>query len=310
MVSKRPESLKPGDKIALVATARKVSPDEMQPAITLFQQWGLSVWIDEGLYAADYQMAGNDRHRTQQLQQALDDRDTKAIICARGGYGTVRIVDSLDWSLFQANPKWVVGYSDVTVLHSHIHRQLSIATLHAIMPINIPPDASRCEYPATSSLHQVLFGTNLVYPQLNGNGGYHLFRSGTVTAPIVGGNLSILYSLLGSVSDIDTRDKILFIEDVDEYLYHIDRMIMALKRNGKLSHLAGLMVGAMSDLHDNTIPFGRDAYGIIWDAVKEFHYPVTFDVQAGHIGTQNLALPLGLPVTLCVTKDGNSSLTY
>lgn len=300
-----PELLTQGDRVMLVATARKVSPSEMAPAVALLSSWGLQVVVPPQLYASDHQMAGDDVLRATLLQQALDDEGIKAVFCVRGGYGTVRIVDRIDWSHFCWHPKWIVGYSDVTVLHSHIARQFDIATLHAIMPVNIPADAVTTSYPALSSLHDALFQGGVNYPCL---ATATQFRPGTALAPVVGGNLSILYSLCGTPSDIDTRGKILFIEDLDEYLYHIDRMMQSLQRTGKLAHLAGLMVGALSDMHDNTVPFGMTAEEIVWDAVKDYHYPVAMRCPMGHIGTDNLALPLGIKATLSVAADGKVQL--
>lgn len=298
----QPPYLHEGDRVAVVATARKVSPAEIAPTVKLLTSWGLQPVIPDGLYAADHQFAGTDSHRAAILQQCLDDHSIHAVFCARGGYGTVRIVDSLDFSAFARNPKWIVGYSDVTVLHSHVRRTLGIATLHATMPLNIPADAARKSYPSTDSLRRALFGEALEYAIPS----HPQDRAGTATGTVVGGNLSILYSLCGSPSDIDTTGCILFIEDLDEYLYHIDRMMMNLRRCGKLENLKGLLVGAFSDMHDNTIPFGRTAEEIILDAVGDYGYPVCFSAPFGHIGTDNCALPLGKEARLNVSPSGCS----
>ena len=280
--------LKAGDTVALAAPARKVSPDEMAPAIAMLRSWGLEVMIPTGLYETDNQFAGSDSHRALLLQQLMDDPGVKAILCCRGGYGTARIIDRLDLTRFAEHPKWIVGYSDITVLHSHIHSLLGLPTLHATMPVNFGAEPS----PATESLRRFLFGMNRDQMDYTWEPN-RLNRSGKAHAPVVGGNLSILYSLCGSASDIDTEGKILFIEDLDEYLYHIDRMMMNLKRSGHLAGLAGLAVGRFCKMHDNTVPFGRTAEQIIYDAVAEYDYPVCFGLAAGHIGTDNLALPLG-----------------
>lgn len=297
---KQPPFLKHGDRIAIAAPARKISPKELQPAIRLFQSWGLEVTLPDHLFDEADQLAGKDTTRATLLQNLLDDTTIKAIVCARGGYGTVRIIDHLDFNTFAKEPKWLVGYSDITVLHSHIHQHHQIATLHATMPINIPDDAARTPYPATETLHQALWGETLQYDIPS----QPLNRNGEACATIVGGNLSMLYSLCGSPSDIDTDGKILFIEDLDEYLYHIDRMMMNLKRCGKLGKLAGLVVGQLSDMHDNAIPFGRNAEQIIRDAVEEYDYPVCFNMPSGHNGTDNHALILGQDVHLTVKKEG------
>ena len=301
----RPPYLQSGDRVAIVAPARKIALHEIEPAIALLRSWQLDVVLPEHLFDSDNQFAGDDNTRALTLQQQLDDPSIRAIFCARGGYGTVRIIDLLDFTRFREHPKWIVGYSDITTLHSHIHRHLGIETLHAIMPFNIPADALHTHYPAVDTLRQALFGGELSY-FLPTNPLNHI---GTAQAPLVGGNLSILYSLCGSPSDIDTDGKILFIEDLDEYLYHIDRMMMNLKRSGHLAHLAGLVVGQMSDMHDNTIPFGSTAEQIILHAVSEYTYPVLFNFPAGHNGTDNRALILGHTATLTVTPT-RSTLTF
>ena len=300
-----PIPLKAGDRVAIAATARKVSPQEMEPAIKLLQHWGLEVVIPQGLYAEDHQMAGTDSHRAALLQNLIDDNEIKAILCARGGYGTVRILDKLNLTVLEQHPKWIIGYSDVTALHSHIHTLLGMETLHATMPINSPLDATAVPYPATDSLRQALFAGSCQY---NLQCSTTLLRPGKAEGVVVGGNLSVLYSIMGSPSDIDTAGKILFIEDLDEYLYHIDRMMMCLKRSGKLDNLSALIVGGMSDMHDNAIPFGKTAEEIIWDAVKEYDYPVCMGMPFGHIGMENLALTLGRQTKLNIQPNGDVTI--
>ena len=294
--------LKAGDRVALAAPARAVSPEEMAPAIATLEEWGLKVVVPDGLYERDGQLAGCDGHRAALMQRLLDDPNIAAIVCARGGYGTVRIVDRLDLTRFAEHPKWIVGYSDVTVLHSHLHATLGLPTLHATMPVNFPTDGSPC--PATESLRHALFGT----PQDIAWGAHPLDRKGTVQGMAVGGNLSILYSLLGSRSQVDTRGKILLIEDLDEYLYHIDRMMQALRRAGMLDGLAGLVVGALSDMHDNTIAWGHTAEEIVAEAVADHNYPVAFNAPIGHIGTANQAITLGIPLTLTIETNGEKRI--
>ena len=284
--------LKAGDRVALAATARAVSPDEMAPAISMLESWGLHVVVPEGLYLRDHQLAGDDSHRAVLLQGLLDDPDIRAIFCCRGGYGSVRIIDRLDFSRFAQHPKWIVGYSDVTVLHCHIQRMLDLPTLHATMPINFPADLHPT--PATESLRKVLFGENPRYQWDSAP----LNREGMAEGIVTGGNLSILYSLCGSPSAPDTRGKILLIEDLDEYLYHIDRMMQNLRRCGMLDGLAGLVVGGLTDMHDNTIPFGHTAEEIVKEAVRDYKYPIAFNAPFGHLGDSNLALPLGRKMRL------------
>ena len=222
----------------------------------------------------------------------LDDVSVRAVISARGGYGTLRIIDKLDFRKFREKPKWIIGYSDITVLHSHIHQNFEIETLHATMPINFHKDEE-----SVQTLKKSLFGEKISYPFPS----HKLNREGKAEGSVVGGNLSLLYSLKGSKSGISTSGKILFIEDLDEYLYHIDRMMVSMKRAGKLSHLAGLIVGGMTDMKDNQTPFGKTAEEIISDAVKEFDYPVCFGFPAGH-QPKNLALPFGRRANLNVGK--------
>ena len=296
-----PEFLKPGDKVAIVATARKIPPAEVEPAIKAMESWGLEVVTGDSLYEADRQFAGTDSQRAADLQAMLDNPEIKAIICARGGYGTVRIIDELDFSAFIKHPKWIVGYSDVTVLHNHISTIYGIETLHATMPVNFPSDGT---LPAVEALKNTLFGEAPDYKTATGNHS----RSGHARGQVVGGNLSILYSLSGTPSALDTTGKILFIEDLDEYLYHIDRMMMNLKRSGKLENLAGLVVGGMADMHDNAVPYGMTAEEIIADAVKSYKYPVLFGFPAGHF-KENMPLIMGREAVLDVAATG-SALTF
>ena len=289
---KTPAYLHKGDKIGIVASARKISKEEVLPAIELLKQWGLEVVQGKHLFNENNQFAGTDEERAHDLQTMLDDATIKAIIIARGGYGTVRIIDKIDFNNFIKQPKWVIGYSDVTVLHSHIHT-LGVETVHATMPINFFKSEA-----ATESLRKALFGEKLSYAVASSL----LNRKGNTEGPLVGGNLSLIYALTGSLSEVDTRGKILFLEDLDEYLYHMDRMMMALKRAGKLSHLAGLVIGGMTDMKDNTVPFGKTAEEIIMDAVKEYNYPVCFNFPAGHVN-ENMAMFLGRNVSLNVKAD-------
>jgi muramoyltetrapeptide carboxypeptidase len=288
-----PPYLKAGDSIALIATARKISHLELLPSIQLIESWGLKVITAPNLYKEENQFAGSDEERAADLQWALDNETIKAVLCVRGGYGTVRIIDQIDFSKFTKQPKWIIGYSDVTVLHQHIHTNINVATLHATMPINFFKNEE-----ATESLRKTLFGEALHY-KVNP---YYLNREGETEGELIGGNLSLIYALCGSKSDINTEGKILFIEDLDEYLYHIDRMMLNLKRSGKLAKLKGLVVGGMTDMKDNTIPFGKTAEEIIFDAVKEYNYPVCFDFPAGHID-RNLTLVFGKTYSLRVTKN-------
>jgi muramoyltetrapeptide carboxypeptidase len=288
-----PSYLKKGDTIAIIATARKVSKEEIQPAVAFFESYGISVLLGKNLFESNNQYAGNDFQRTEDLQWALNDKNSKAIIIARGGYGSVRLIETIDFTEFKSHPKWLVGYSDVTVLHNAINN-IGVATLHATMPLNFSKNKE-----ATKSMIDALFG-NLNEIQADEN---YSNVFGMAAGQLIGGNLSLLYSLSGTPFDIDTTDKILFIEDLDEYLYHIDRMMMQLKLSGKLKKLKGLIVGGMTDMKDNAIPFGKFPEEIILDAVKEYNYPVCFDFPAGHID-KNLALYFGKEVELNVHDEG------
>ncbi|MCK9616549.1 MAG: LD-carboxypeptidase [Lentimicrobiaceae bacterium] len=281
-----PPILKKGDTVAIAATARKINPEEWQNAVNLLSSWELEVVFSENIAKSDHQFAGNDKERRIGFQQLIDDDNIKAIICARGGYGTVRIIDDLDFSHFSQNPKWIVGYSDITVLHSHIHRHFAIETLHSCMPYDF--SAANPSPETIESCRSVLFGQPLNYELQV----HPLSRIGACEGILCGGNLSILYSLTGTASDIDTTNKILFLEDVDEYLYHIDRMMLSLKRSGKLNCLKGLIIGSFSKMNDNAVPFGKNAEEIIVEAVSEYNYPVLFGFPAGHCN-DNRALVLG-----------------
>ena len=298
---KTPPYLQKGDSIAIVAPARSVIIEEMLPAITLFEEWGLKVMLGEHLFGSQNQFSGTEEERAEDFQTMLDNDEIKAIVCARGGYGIVRIIDLLSFDHFIQHPKWIVGYSDVTVLHSHIHTRLVIETLHATMPINIYANPN---YESTESLHDALFGKPISYQIPTSP----FSRVGEGNGELIGGNLSILYSLSATESDIDTDGKILFIEDLDEYLYHVDRMMLNLKRSGKLNNLVGLIIGGLTEMKDNTIPFGATAEEIICNAIAEFDYPVCFGFPAGH-GDDNRALIFGRDVKLNVT-DETSELTF
>lgn len=289
-----PEKLKIGDKIGIISTARKITLDELDPAIKTIESWQLQVELGTNLFEVDNQFSGTIEQRSTDLQTMIDDDSIKAILCARGGYGTVQVIDNIDFSKLKNNPKWIVGYSDVTVLHSHLNK-LGIASLHATMPINFKTNTKE----SLSSLKNGFFGNEnniLCRP--------HPFNKfGKVEAEFVGGNLSILYSLLGSNSDVDTDGKILFIEDLDEYLYHIDRMMMNLKRNGKFTKLKGLVVGGMSDMNDNAIPFGQKTEEIILAHAKEYNFPICFGFPAGHLD-DNRTLVFGKECTLEINENG------
>ncbi len=291
-----PEYLKKGDKVGFIAPARKINKEEIEPAIRIFESWELQVVTGNNLYNSHNQFAGTDDERAADLQQMIDDESVKAIICCRGGYGTVRLFDKVNFVSFFEKPKWFVGFSDITVLHSLLHSLYDAVTLHAQMPINFPKNGILND--SVESLRKALFGETLSY-QANPN---PLNRTGKATGTLIGGNLSVLASLSGTLLDIDTAGKILFIEDLDEYLYHIDRMVINLKLSGKLTTIKGLIVGGMTGMRDNEIPFGRTPEEIIREAVEEFDYPVCFNFPAGH-QEPNMALYLGRQIEMNVTEE-------
>lgn len=263
----------------------------MTDAIALLQSWGLEVILGDTVNASYHQFAGNDELRAHDLQRFIDDDSIKAIIAARGGYGTIRMIDKVNFNRFAQNPKWIIGFSDITILHNHVFANYQAQSIHGQMPVNIPDASSH----SLDTLRKALFGEELSYEFTT----HSLNRSGKSSGILVGGNLSLLVAVSGSVSDMDYTGKILFIEDVGEYLYSIDRMLRNLKRAGKLAHLAGLIVGGFTDIKDNDIPFGQTVPQIIMDIVNEYSYPVCFDFPAGHI-PDNCSLILGRSVDLSV----------
>ncbi len=288
-----PPFLKKGDKIAIACPAKKL-PNPMTDAVNLLQSWGLEVVLGDTLNASWHQFAGDDAFRAKDLQRFIDDDSIKAIIAARGGYGTVRMIDMVDFSRFATNPKWVSGFSDITLLHAHLLANFNVASIHGQMPMTIPDATKR----SLETLRKAFFGEELNY-QLEPN---QLNRHGEAEGTLIGGNLSILLSASGSVSDMDYSNKILFIEDIGEYLYSIDRMLRTLKRAGKLTGLKGLIVGGFTDIKDNDIPFGQTVPEIVMDVVKDYSYPVCFDFPAGHV-SDNCSLVLGQKLSLSVNNQ-------
>lgn len=262
-----------GSKIAIAAPARKVTPEEMQYGISWLEEKGFVPIYDDRLFAEHFIFAGDDTFRTNVFQQYLDDENIDAIWIARGGYGCIRVIDNLNFSNFFQHPKWIVGFSDGTVLHGKLNG-LGVPTLHGSMPFyfaNKTPEAKQ-------SLYDALVGKPLHYEFP----AHPLNRLGEMKGEIVGGNLSVLYGLIGSNTFPNLYSKILFLEEVDEYIYHIDRMMHALKRAGKLDHLKGLIVGGLTQIHDNSHPFGMTVEEVIAEAVNDYEYPICFGFPAGH----------------------------
>ena len=284
--------LKPGSKIAITAPARMVTPDEMQFAINWLKEKGFVPVYDERLFAQHYIFAGDDNFRAAVFQHYLDDEDIEAIWIARGGYGSIRIIDKLDFTQFLQHPKWIIGFSDGTVFHGKLNR-LGVPSLHAAMPFyfeNKTPDAKH-------ALFDALLGKPLQYEFPS----HPLNKNDVMEGEIVGGNLSVLYGMMGSNSFPELDGKILFIEEVDEYIYHIDRMMHALKRAGKLENLKGLIVGGLTQIKDNSHPFGMTAEQVIAEAVVKYNYPVCFGFPAGHFD-DNRPLFFGLKSRIEVTE--------
>lgn len=294
-----PAYIKPGDKIRIVSPAGKIDKKYVMPAVEWLEKEGYHVELGKHIFASHFQFAGTDEQRHEDLQNALDDPDCAAIICSRGGYGTVRIIDKLNFLDFLDKPKWLVGFSDITILHSCINN-FRIPTIHGAMPRYFF-DGNGNGTENLDSLMRMLTGESVQYH--NSCSEYN--RPGKVSAELVGGNLSIISSLQGTFYDLDTDGKILFLEDIDEFLYHTDRMIHQLKLSGKLDNLAGLILGDFTDMKDNESPFGLSVHEIIADAIKEFDYPVCFGFPAGH-DTKNLALMFGKVWELNVSNNGST----
>lgn len=282
-----PPELRKGDTIAIVAPARSVSEEDMEPAIQILNQWGLQVITGKNLFNRYHQFSGTDQERASDFQQMLDDERIKAILCARGGYGTMRTLQQLSFEKFINHPKWIIGFSDITVLHSYINHSLGIKTLHAQMADNFPKNGKGNQ--SLKLLKDTLFGRTLT---LSWDTEEEASHKTEVTGQLTGGNLSVLYSLSATPFDISTNGKILFLEDVDEYLYHVDRMMMNFKLSGKLEHIKGLVIGGMTEMNDNKVPFGKTAYEIIRDVTEDYDFPRFFDCPSGHINN-NFPLIMG-----------------
>jgi muramoyltetrapeptide carboxypeptidase len=291
---KIPPYLKKGDTIGLLCPAGYMPQEKVVACIDALKSWGYEVKIGSTIGNQFHYFSGTDEERLHDLQSMLDDENIHAILCARGGYGTSRIIDAIDFTKFIHHPKWVIGFSDVTVLHAHINRQLKIATLHAPMAAAFLDG----ENEFTSTLRKALSGEKYDY-QIAA----HSFnKNGETAGELIGGNLAIVAHLIGSHSSYNTKGKILFLEDVGEYLYNIDRMLLQLKRSGMLKDLAGLIIGGFTEMKDTTTPFGKNIYEIIQVQVKEYNYPVCYDFPVSH-GNENVALKVGVIYKLRVESE-------
>ena len=282
-------------KIYITAPAKTIEKDCIDFAVDFFRKNNFEVVLSEHVTGKHNYFSGTDQERIADFQKGLNDNSIDFILCARGGYGAVRIIDQLDFSTFKKKPKPIIGFSDVTVFHSHIHANLNVPTVHATVPLNFKSNSQE----SLQSLLNVLNGKPNRYeiPAVKYN------RSGNANAMVVGGNLSILHALNGSISDIKTNGKILFIEDLSEAIYSIDRMMYSLKRSGKLDNLAGLIIGGMTNIKDTEIPYGKTVEEVIAEIVSPYSYPVCFNFPAGHID-DNRALILGHNASLSVNSSG------
>ena len=300
---KLPEYLKPGDTIGITSPSGFSTAEDILPSMQLIQSWGYKIKVGNTIGKRDFTFGGTDAERAADFQSMLDDDEVKAILCATGGYGAVRIIDQLNFSRFRKNPKWVIGFSDITVLHSHLHQQCHVASLHAKMCGSFPKEwatADQVQINSILSIKTALEGGQVIYPTVV----MAQNKTGVAEGILVGGNLKILENMSGSVSAMDTNGKILFIEDVGEPLYNIDRMLCNLHRSGKLAKLKGLIVGGFTNLkpYSPDAPFGRYIYRIVQERTAAFDYPVCFDFPVGH-QKNNFALKCGVLHRLSVEQD-------
>ncbi len=295
-----PPYLKKGDTIAITCPAGFMMENKVTECVDALHKEGYNVIIGKtvGSHSENY-FSGSEKERLTEMQQFLDNKNIKAILCGRGGYGTVHIIDKLNFTKFAKNPKWIIGFSDITLLHSHIFTNYKIATLHAPMAAAF---ASETQNPQNIlSLLQALKGEKNNYTTKANP----FNKKGSAKGKLVGGNIALLANAVGTSSDINTKGCILFIEDIGELLYSIDRMLQQLKRSGKLAKLAGLVVGDFTDMKDTDRPFGKTIYEIIQDVIVEYDYPVCYGFPVGH-GDENVALKVGMKYSLVVGKDGGT----
>lgn len=290
-----PEFLKAGDKIGIVAPARFIAQEKYKQIISLIEAKGFIAVRGESTYLEHGPFAGTDEERRLDIQNMLDDSEIKALFCLRGGYGSIRIINDIDFTSLIENPKWIIGFSDITIFHNKLH-QLNVASIHGQMPLNF---VNNTESKGLTQLFETIKGNLPTYSLAN----YSLNRQGHNTAPLVGGNVAILCSLIGTDLDLETDGKILFIEEVGEYLYRFDRLMHHLKLSGKLSKLKGLVIGGLTDMKDNDPAFGQSAEEIIQDLVQDYSYPVAYGFPAGHI-KENYPLIMGSTIELTVNDRG------
>jgi len=300
----QPPYLKAGDTVAIVAPSGilKNRNDEVQQAVVLLQSWGLNAIVGKHVFSKSDHFAGTDDERCEDFQKALDDPTVSAIWCARGGYGTVRILDKLDYTKFKKHPKWIIGYSGITALHNQVHNE-GYQSIHALMCVSLTKDLEDIKE-TLATFKSTIFGNPVNYT-LEGSS-YN--KTGVTSGLLVGGNLTMLHTMLGSKTSIDMTGKILFIEEIGEYKYHIDRMLQSLKRAGYFENCKGVIVGDMSKLRKNTTLWGTSIEQLILDALADYDFPIAFNMPAGH-EKDNRAMVLGKTIKLKVEKD-KSSLNF
>ncbi len=292
-----PPYLKKGDAIGVVCPSGSMPFSNMETCLQVLQQWGFRVKRGKTLGMHFNYFSGTDTERLEDLQTMMDDDEIKAILCARGGYGLSRIIDDINFEKFIVNPKWIIGFSDITILHSHVFQNYGIATLHSPMAAAFNDGGSETEY--VQSLRKALLGLPSGYC----SDAYKLNKTGTAAGELIGGNLCLLAHLAGSKSSMNTKGKLLFIEDTGEYIYNVDRLMIQLQRAGMLHQLAGLIAGSFTDMKDTVIPFGESVYDSIYEKVKNYAYPVCFHFPVGH-ANENYALKHGVLHTLQVNENG------
>ncbi|MEO5787549.1 LD-carboxypeptidase [Gelidibacter sp.] len=294
----RPPYLKVGDTVAIVAPSGvlKNKNADIQRAQDLLKSWGLHSVLGKNLFSESNHFAGTDEQRRSDLQKAMDDPTISAIWAGRGGYGTVRVLDKLDYTKFRKKPKWVIGYSDITALHNQLHNE-GFKSIHAIMAAGITVDLKGIEE-SVATFKDAIFGKPLAYT-LEGS---EYNRVGNASGELVGGNLTLLHTMLGSKTSNDVSGKILFIEEVGEHLYHTDRMLQSLKRAGYFDHCKGVIVGDFSKVKENTTPWGSNIEQLILDALSDYDFPIAFKMHAGH-EDDNRALIFGRNIQLKVAKE-------